>query len=57
MPSWPPPPPANGHHVVVDDTPVKIWNGFGELPNFFMTDTYSRFKLSWEAKGFKVIKK
>ena len=40
----------------VDDTPTKIFNGFGQLPNFMHTDDYGLSKLAWEAKGFKVTK-
>ena len=41
----------------VDDIQTKVWNGFGELPNFIMTDdVYGLFKLAWEAKGYTVIK-
>jgi len=39
-----------------DDTPAKVWNGFGTLPSGILTDDYGLFKLSWEAKGYKVTK-
>ena len=38
------------------DIPTKVWNGFGQLPNYMHTDDYGLFKLAWEAKGFKVTK-
>ena len=40
----------------VDDTPTKIFNGFGQPPNFMHTDDHGLFKLAWEAKGWKFIK-